>query len=239
MTATAQAPTAPAVRRRRRPPLHIRLLRVVGWTLITAGIVVLLYLVYSLFFTNLETNAAQADLLERWELEVETGAAPGGALPGAEDPTDDGPAEAVDPGTAVASIEFARPGSVIVPVHEGPLFVVDGVTLEALKSGPGHYPGTARPGQPGNFAVAGHRTTYGAPFFNLDQLLAGDEVRVTGRDGVAHVYVVREQRIVSPLDTWVVGPDPLETGRPTLTLTTCHPRFSQAQRMIVFAELAP
>jgi sortase A len=207
----------------------------VGWTLIGAGVVVLLYLVYSLFFTNLETNAAQADLLERWELEVGDGGS--AVLPGEGEGDEDD--ATVEVGSAAAVIEFVRPGSDERPVRDEPLYVVEGVTLANLRSGPGHYPGTARPGEDGNFAVAGHRTTYGAPFFSLDELQEGDEVHATGRDGVRHVYAVRELRIVGPGDTWVVGPDPLETGAPTLTLTTCNPRFSQAQRLVAFAELVP
>ncbi len=212
----------------------VRALRILGWTLVLAGVVVLLYLVYSLLFTRFQTSAAQAELLERWELEVGD---PVQELPGEPDqvaPADIGP---VDPGDAVAVLQFARPGSDVRPVRQDPLFVVSGVDLTTLQSGPGHYPETALPGQDGNFAVAGHRTTYGAPFFNLDQLRAGDEVHVTGRDGVTYVYVVRESRVVRPDELWVVEPDPLGTGRPTLTLTTCHPRFSNAQRLIVFAEL--
>jgi sortase A len=225
-------------------PLSARILRSVGWTLIGAGVVVLLYLVYSLLFTNLETNAAQAQLLDRWEAEVTGGGADAPApapeeLPGEENPADpDTPdPEAVDPGQAVAAIQFNRPGSDERPVRDDPLFVVSGVDVNTLKRGPGHYPGTAGPGEDGNFAVAGHRTTFGAPFFSLDELEAGDEVEVTDRGGVVHVYTVRESRIVAPTDTGVIGPDPLDTGVPTLTFTTCHPRFSAAQRLIVFAEL--
>jgi sortase A len=220
-------------------PLTARLLRGVGWTLIGAGMVVLLYLVYSLMFTNLETNAAQAQLLERWEAEVgeETATATVETLPGAEDADDGREPEAVDPGQAVAAMRFHRPGSEVRPVRDDALFIVSGVDVNSLKRGPGQYPGTAAPGEDGNFAVAGHRTTYGAPFFSLDDLEPGDEIEVTDRRGAVHVYVVRESRIVPPTDTGVIGPDPLGTGLPTLTLTTCHPRFSAAQRLIVFAEI--
>ncbi len=114
---------------------------------------------------------------------------------------------------------------------------MEGVDPEPLKRGPGHYPGTAAPGQPGNFAVAGHRTTYGAPFYHLDQLRTGDEVHVVDRDQRAWVYEVVETRVVLPDEVWVIDDDPFESGAPMLTLITCEPRFSLAKRLIVFAEL--
>lgn len=214
--------------------LLTRALRVIGWTFITAGCVVLLYLVYSLYFTGFETGAAQAELSEEWERTVR--AAPAdrtddpvvGATEDAPVPLDDG---------AVAMLEFERPGSNEPPVRADPLFVVEGVTLADLTKGPGQYPDTAAPGEDGNFAVAGHRTTYGAPFFHLDQLRENDEIHVTGRDGVRHTYRVVDQEVVRPGDVWVIGPDPRDSGEPTLTLTTCHPKFSAAERLVVFAEL--
>ena len=208
-----------------------RLLRGMGWLFISIGVVVLLYLVYSLLYTNRATAQAQDDLADGWNLSLPDS---GGQLPG---DGEDGEAAPVDPGGAVAALEFRRPGQDKPLVHAKPLYVVEGVSLGDLKRGPGHYPGTALPGGKGNFAVAGHRTTYGAPFFNLDQLRKGDEVIVTARDGKKYTYRVLKQEIVLPSDTWVIAPDPLKRGRRTLTLTTCNPRFSNAQRLIIFAEL--
>ncbi len=217
-----------------------RLARGAGWTLIGAGVVVLLYLVYSLLYTNVTTVRAQAALSEEWDLAVGdvSGrlADEGNGRRGKRGRPAAQPVTATT-GDAVAVLEFSRPGSVQPPVHAGPLYVVQGVGLEQLARGPGHYPGTAAPGAPGNFAVAGHRTTYGAPFFNLDDLQPGDRVKVTDRAGDRYVYKVRRQTIVAPTDNWVIGPDPLEGGKPTLTLTTCNPRFSNRERLIVFAEL--
>jgi sortase A len=207
-----------------------RVLRGLGWTFIAVGVLVLLYLVYSLLYTNRATAQAQGELGEEW---LELGE--GDELPG--DGDRDGKAKEPDPGTAVALLEFRRPGSDQPIVRKDPLYVVQGVTLADLQRGPGHYPGTALPGDKGNFAVAGHRTTYGAPFFNLDQLRKGDEVLVTTRGGDKFTYRVHTQEIVSPSDTWVIEPDPLKRGKRTLTLTTCNPRFSNAERLIVFAEL--
>jgi sortase A len=242
MAATDQRAEAPTAQRPRRSA-GVVVLRLVGWVLITAGVVVLLYLVYSLFFTNVGTNAAQADLLERWELDVgdEDDAQEPSPVVGDEDADADEDEESepeeVATGGAVAVLQFNRPGSDEPPVHADPLFVVGGVTLADLTRGPGHYPGTAMPGEDGNFAVAGHRTTYGAPFFHLDQLTEGDEIIVTDRNRRSYTYRFVEQRIVSPGDSSVLGSDPLGNGRPLLTLTTCHPRFSARERMIVFAEL--
>jgi sortase A len=203
-----------------------------GWTLIAFGVLVLLYLVYLMFFTDIATNQAQQDLLEEWELNygsIEE-------LPGEGDGTSrsDEPADA---GDAYAVMWFERPGSDERPVTDKNLFVVEGVDLSLLERGPGHYPTSAAPGQDGNFAIAGHRTTYARPFYNLDKLRDGDRVHVIDRDRREWVYEFREQQIVYPTDTWVIDPDPLQTGAPTLTLTTCHPRFSAAQRLVAFFEL--
>ncbi len=203
-------------RSKRRPRLVTALLRSLGYMLISMAAVVILYIIYSLLFTGLTTRKAQSTLRVAWE---------------------SGASDDQLPPEAVAMLEFQRPGSPDRPVQEGPLFVVEGVGVEDLKKGPGHYTGTALPGQPGNFAVAGHRTTYGNPFFDLDDLQPDDEVLVTDRRGEEFVYSVVRQEIVSPDAERVLQPDPLGTGRPTLTLTSCHPRFSNAQRLIVFAEL--
>ena len=224
MTATREP--APA-----GPGLGVRLVRGVGWTLIATGILILLYLVYLLFFTNLRTDQAQGELLDQWELEF---GAPDDALP-AEDPDATEEAEPVSPGDAYAALWFERDGERIV--HDETLFVVEGTSVADLRRGPGHYEGSADPGEVGNLAISGHRTTYGAPFYHLDQLREGDRIHVVDRSNREWVYEFREQRIVQPTDVWVVGPDPLDTGGALLTLTTCHPRLSAAQRMIVFADL--
>lgn len=222
-------------------------LRGIGWVCVAAGAVVGLYLVYSLLFTNLQTQRTQEVIGQRWEREVgdvdepwelEVGAAEEAAVTAGSGRVDPAEGPAAVPGAAVAVLEFARAGTGEPLVREDPLFVVEGVRVDDLQRGPGHYPGSELPGQPGNFAVAGHRSTYDAPFYNLDQLVAGDEVRVTDRAGERFTYRVVEQRIVGPAADEVLEQDPLGTGRPTLTLTTCHPRFSNAQRLVVFAELA-
>lgn len=215
--------------------------RSLGWLLIAAGVVVALYLVYALYWTGRTTEAAQERLLEGFAqplaaepFELEVGELE--PLP-SEAPVAPPPPIDVAVGDAVAVMRFLRPSSGEPVVVQDPLVVVEGVTVDALKTGPGRYPGAADPGHPGNFAVAGHRTTYGQPFWNLDQLQEGDEIHVTDRAGTTWVYAFRQQRIVPPSDISVLADDPIDAGAPVLTLTTCHPRWSQQERLIVHAEL--
>nr|MBA3309269.1 class E sortase [Nocardioidaceae bacterium] len=110
-----------------------------------------------------------------------------------------------------------------------------GVGRDDLKRGPGHYPQTPLPGQLGNAAIAGHRTTYGEPFADIDQMLAGDKITVTTPAGT-FTYLVDESRIVAPSDGYVL--DTVDEDVARLTLTSCHPRYSASQRIVVSAELA-
>lgn len=119
-----------------------------------------------------------------------------------------------------------------IPKIELETTVVSGTTQKALKKGPGHYEETPLPGDRGNSAIAGHRTMYGHPFRNLDQLEAGDEIVVRTESG-GFTYRVLEKKIVRPTDLSVI--DPTEDSR--LTLTTCHPVGSARERLIVVAEL--
>ena len=226
-----------------------------GGLLVSAGAVVGLYVLYALVLTGQETAAAQAELRESWvdpEAVEASDEDDGDAQRGtdrddvhderdAEDEQDaeddDGAEDAEAPQDGVALLEVLTADGEPGPLDDDPYVVVEGVTYDDLTRGPGHYPHSAQPGEEGNVAVAGHRTTYGSPFFHLDAVSEGDRIEVTDREGQVHRYEVREQRVVQPSDTWVVEDDPLDTGEPTLTLTTCHPRFSAAERLIVFAEL--
>ena len=134
-----------------------------------------------------------------------------------------------------ALLEVGAPLGVLrIPAIDVDLVVVGGVGTEELKMGPGHYPGTALPGGLGNAALAGHRTTYGAPFLDVDRLQAGDVIEFVRGDDI-WVYEVTETQIVSPTDAHVLlTENPLES---VLTLTSCHPKRSTAQRIIVSAAL--
>jgi sortase A len=112
--------------------------------------------------------------------------------------------------------------------------VVAGVQPDDLKKGPGHYPDTPLPGQLGNSAIAGHRTTYGQPFYDIDQLQPGDDIVVTTLNG-QYIYVVTGTQIVGPDDYHVVTTTDRTVA--TLTLTSCHPRWTARQRIVVSALL--
>lgn len=143
-------------------------------------------------------------------------------------------ASTLELGAAVGELSFSRHGRQIV---SDPLVVVEGVGTHELTLGPGHYPSTPLPGvgTAGNVAIAGHRTTYGAPFRDLDRLRDGDVATFATAAGT-HRYRVVGQRVVAPADTSVLDPDPLGTGAATLTLTTCDPPGTAARRLIVVAE---
>lgn len=217
-----------------------RAVRAIGWTLVVAGAVVLLYVVYLLWFTGFETDRSQRDLAEQWNLTVPSAPADSAAGGSQDDDSEPEAEESEEPedlelGEAYAAMWFERDGERII--QDDVLYVVEGVGLDRLRAGPGHYPASDRPGGAGNLSIAGHRSTYGAPFWSLNELTEGDTIHVLDRDGREWTYAYREQRVVAPSEIWVVGPDPLGTGDPTITLTTCHPRGSAAQRLIAWGEL--
>jgi sortase A len=205
------------------------LVRGVGQTLITVGVVLLLFCVYEVWVTNLVTAQEQEQLQEEIE---RLWSAPAPAVPvGAPPPP-------VELGAGVAVLRIPR-------LDEGPQdpfakVVVEGTTVADLKRGPGRIVDSGQPGEPGNLVISGHRTTYGAPFADLDRLVPGDAVVVETRDRW-FTYRVRGTEIVAPTAVEVTLPVPRQPGvAPTeslLTLTTCHPRYSARERMVVSAVL--
>jgi len=107
---------------------------------------------------------------------------------------------------------------------------VQGTSRADLAKGPGHYPRTPLPGESGNVVIAGHRTTHLAPFWAIDALQPGDEIILQTRQGT-FLYRVKWKRILSPEASWVAA----ATTRPSLTLTTCNPRFSARERLVIRA----
>lgn len=153
------------------------------------------------------------------------------AAPAAEEPAPPPPPLVADPlppinlGESIAYIEIPAIGLDDV--------LVAGVRTEDLKKGVGHFPFSPMPGQPGNAALAGHRTTFGQPFFNIDKLVNGDEIIITTLQG-RYVYRVTGQSIVQPSDGQVVANQP---DKKMLTLTSCNPKFSARERIVITADL--
>lgn len=205
-------------------------LRRVGWSMITLGFFTLYFLVYQLFGTNAVTSQAQASLQD--ELTDQFAAAA---------PATEQPQAAAGPVTRAADLPaptgepFAQ---LRIPKIEADHVLVEGAGRDELRSGPGHIAGTKLPGEDGTFAVAGHRTTYGGPFYNLDQVAQGDQIEVETKYAV-FTYTVARTEIVAPTQVSVLDDvkDPEGGVLPQLVLSTCHPRFSAAQRLIVFGEL--
>ena len=161
------------------------------------------------------------------------GGAPSEVVPGGVDLSGDAVAQnvpIVPSGEAIAKLEIPRIG-----IED--LFVVQGVKLDDLKKGPGHYPDTPLPGQLGNASIAGHRTTYGAPFFDVDQLEPGDEIIVTMITGDRFVYSVTGSQVVTAADSWVIGTRDPNVAE--LTLTTCHPKYTARDRLVIHSVLVP
>jgi sortase A len=198
-----------------------------GRTCIAAGVLILLFVAYQLWGTGLAEARSQDRLRSDFLDALETPRSTTTTTPDSTEPDGTTTTVAAAPptptGEAVAIIRIPKIG-----VEKA---VVEGVSVAALKQGPGHYPTTPMPGQPGNAAIAGHRTTYGAPFYRLDELAAGDLIQVTTRQG-EFTYAVRDQHVVRPSQNEVLA----GSDENLLTLTTCNPRYSAAQRLIVVAE---
>lgn len=214
-----------------------RTVRELGLGLITLGVIILLFVAYQLFGTNITEAHNQAQLAKQFNSEVQKAkaaahdtAAEQAPPSGTSAPTTPAPSQplpAPPPGGAIEHL--------VIPKIGVDKFVVEGTNENDLRKGPGHYTGTAYPGQIGNTAIAGHRTTYGAPFFRLNELSPGDPIYLTDLQGRTWIYKVsRSPEVVNPDDVSVLDPTPFAE----LTLTTCNPRFSATSRLVVVARLS-
>jgi sortase A len=199
-------------------------LRAFGELSVTVGVILLLFCAYLLWGTGSYTTGRQALLRKGFLDERERVLT---------DKTAGKPAR-VPLGGALALLSIPRLG------EDYEYAVVEGVGWEQLRTGPGHHPGTAMPGEIGNFVLSGHRTTYAAPFNRIGELQPGDDIVVDAREA-RYTYRVTGRRTVDPTEIGVVAPVPGRPGRrPTsalITLSTCHPEYSAAQRLIVSGEL--
>lgn len=220
-----------------------------GRLMVLAGVLALVITVGQWWLGNAQAERAQGQTVRQLQREfAAVGTGEGAPVqpserpdrPAVEQPRtvqDSGPAPAPAPvaasatGDAFALLRIPRFGAGYIRP------VVEGTNTQDLKEGVGHYVGTAAPGQRGNFAVAGHRTTYGEPFHQIAELRVGDRIIVQTRTHT-FVYRVVSHEVVSPSDVQVIAADPpgIRPGH-LMTLTSCHPMYLASQRFVVHARL--
>jgi sortase A len=221
-------------------------IRLLGELFLTAGLVLVLFLGWQLWWTNVESAATQREVVKDFARQYNASPAQGDGPAVQESPAvpSSGPEADYGPGTvAPEPAAGATIGILYVPRFGADYSrpIVQGTGPAVLDSlGIGHYDGTAMPGAAGNFAVAGHRQTHGAVLDNIDALVPGDKIYVQTRDGF-YGYVFRNSEIVLPDRTDVLLPVPAQpAATPTesyLTMTSCNPRFGSQERFVAYARL--
>lgn len=212
----------------RRRSAALGVVGVAGEVMITMGVLLALFVVWQLWWTDVEAGAVHTRIVAEFEEILPAPAPEVARVELGPPPVIDVPTDA----TTFALLRVPRWGDdYVVPISQG----VDRKTVLDVK-GIGHYPDTAMPGQVGNFAVAGHRQTYGRPFYHVPELQPGDAL-VVESDIAWYVYRVTESKIVSPRAVEVIAPVPGQAeAQPVeamITLTTCHPLYSTRERFIV------
>ena len=227
----------------------LRVLALLGRVMVTGGILTLAFVAHELWATELHTSNAQSNLADAFaqhssprRTSPSTPSSSSGTTPSSAVPSTTTTTTPTRPAPAVPA-EGDVLARITIPRISLDAYVVEGVSVDDLRRGPGHYSGTPLPGQPGNAAIAGHRTTYGAPFGSLDELAAGDEILIAYPDGPRLRFTVDASDVVAPSALSVLDPVP-DASQPgtfltTLTLTTCHPKLSAAKRLVVWATLDP
>jgi sortase A len=215
--------------------------------MIRAGVLILLFVAYQLWGTGLQTTQAQDDLKREFRsqqeqlgvaeaLETETTLGSTTTVPTTLPPQ-------VAPADTAPPERGAPVGFISIPTIGADFYIVEGVELRWLEDGPGHFPQTPMPGQAGNAALAGHRTTYKAPFNRIDELQPGDQVFVETLQGTFTYEVLAQpsEDGGEPSGHFIVGPYATEIladkGDNRLTLMACHPKYSARQRIVVEAKL--
>lgn len=224
-----------------------------GEILITLGVLGLLFVVWELWWTGIEAESDRQDSLNEFYSSM-----PEPPVPSSDDDSDDGPnpedfevCYTLEDGTEIGCADHMRSqtGSeqimgVVYAPRLGDSWAAPiryGVSANQIdRGGVGHYPTTQWPDEPGNFAMAGHRNTNASMLGNQDSLQTGDPIYVVSNDGI-YVYEVRERHVVLPSQTEVLNPVPSNyDAQPefgVLTFTTCHPMYSNRERLIHHAEI--
>lgn len=216
-----------------RPGPAVRVVGVLGELLLTAGVLLGLFVVWQVWWTDVVADRERESVVAQIKESYAAPAVEATAQPRTDPPPTVAP---VPEGQGFATLHVPRWGA------DYEVAIAQGVGLrQVLNTGAaGHYPGTAMPGDVGNFALAAHRQTYGAAFRGVDQLQAGDQLIVETAEAWL-VYRVTDNYVVTPDEVDVIAPVPGEPGveptARTITLTTCHPLWSVAQRWITHGEL--
>ncbi len=241
MTEPQEKTTVSDRRRRRSGSPARRATRTVGALLVVVAAVLLASVAWELWGTGIATARDQHRLGQEFNAALQNPPSTSSiSAGGPAAPVVDSAASSADVVPTPASPEPSVPygtlfAHIVIPKIGVNYYVVEGVGSAQLAEGPGHYPGTAAVGGRGNVGIAGHRTTHGAPFYNLNELKPGDLIYLTNTAGHTFTYRTTTQFVVSPSDGAVLSATPT----PSLTLTTCNPRYSASQRLIVRATLVP
>jgi sortase A len=208
----------------------LRALNIVGRILVGLGVLLFLFTAYQLWGTGLVEAHSQSVLRGELARQLPRDAAEAAHHLAAA-------STAPAPAKVAPSIGPPAPGQPVgviqIPSIGLDQVIVEGVGTAQLRMGPGHYPGTPLPGQAGNASIAGHRTTYAHPFYNLNEVSPGTKIVITTPQGI-FVYSATATLVVAPSDVSVLD----AASGAVLTLTTCNPRYSAATRMVVKATLA-
>lgn len=207
----------------------LRALGIAGRVLVGLGVVLLLFTAYQVWGTTWSQEHTQASLRQQLQKELHrsTPAHKTGSAGAAHTPAHSGPP--IPAGTIAAPAAGDPVGVLIIPSIGVDQVVVEGTGESELAKGPGHYSGTPLPGEDGNVGIAGHRTTWGHPFWALSAVRPGDRIIVQTVQGTFTYRATATPFVVTPTDVTVLA----ATTTPSITLTTCNPRFSAAQRLVV------
>lgn len=204
-----------------------KIIRYLGIALIIIGLAIIIYP----FYTNLILARREADILTSWNVE----------LASLQDTNDNKEIEStnnkedliLEKDTKLVDPEKKLPFKISIPEIDLEWIVNEGTDYRTLREGPGFYIGSTLPGEAGTCAVAGHRTTYGAPFNRLDELEEGDEIFLETDGNEEFTYIVTGKKAVIPTDMSVLE----NTDYPTLLLSTCTPKYFSTRRLVIFARI--
>jgi LPXTG-site transpeptidase (sortase) family protein len=231
-------------------------LRYLGIALIVIGIVIIAYP----FYTNFVMKRREADVMNSWENQIGLDTTAQATTQSTDETLASGDTQATYQSGDTSQSQTTQSGDqsqtggtsangpfdlstqvipgatfkITIPKINSSWVGYEGTNIPSLKRGPGHYIGTPKPGELGTCVIAGHRTTYGAPFNRVDQLVAGDQIIIETPDGKKFTYLVTGEMEVLPKDLSALK----NTTYASLILTTCTPKYYATRRLLVFAKLA-